>query len=403
MIRILAILLSLLAAVQSLAQSRIIRVDSAADLLITAATFKLTESLQSSSFADRLTVTVGDSTAKSFAPTLVLFGPGRSNLRIILADSSVSLSAKEMSVNSRSGIWFSTDANQRQMIYPRDDASLEWEIILDSIPTSNCCQFPIQLNDLIAYYQPPLTDKEIAESHERADSITGSYAVYHPALGKLCHIYRPRAFDRDGRSVWCDLTIDSFFSITVPIDFLATGAYPIRIDPTFGYTTVGASSLSILSSRCYANGAASYRHTAGAGERVDSFRVHWKTYSGDNDTLDIALYSWNSGPQSRLDTAVWTFTSSGTAIWVTSAQIAQSLASGTEYTIAFNAREGSPRISYDAGITGDHRYDNVNDLPAAWTEDGTGVYLLSAFAYYTVTSSSQPTLTRRRRTVLTSN
>ena len=397
MIRILVIFFSLLAASLCFAQSRIIRNDRVADSPITAASFKLTESLQSRSSTDQLTITLGDATAISFIPQLMLSGPNKASLRIFLADSTAPLAAKEMTVNSRPGVWFSSGINQRHLVYLRDSTSLEWEIILDSLPQSNRFRFPIQLDHLVAYYQPPLTEKEIAENHERADSAIGSYAIYHPTFGKLCHIYRPRAFDRDGRAVWCDMTIDSFLAITIPSDFLTTAAYPIRIDPTFGYTTVGASSLSILSSRCYANGAAVYRHTASAGERIDSFRVHWKTYSGNDDTLDIALYSWNSGPQSRLDTAVWTVTSSGTAIWVISAPIAQALASGAEYTIAMNLREGAPRISYDAGITGDHRYDNVNDLPSTWTEDGTGTYLLSAFAYYTVTSSSQPTPTRRSR------
>jgi hypothetical protein len=60
--------------------------------------------------------------------------------------------------------------------------------------------------------------------------------------GKLCHIYRPWAEDAKGQRVWCDLTIDAdVMTITVPQDFLDSAAYPVLVDPTFGYTTHGAS------------------------------------------------------------------------------------------------------------------------------------------------------------------
>ncbi len=379
------------------AQSRIIREDRSADAPILAATFDLADASNFRGSNDRMRITFGDSTAKSYRPELSLHGPGQSSARILLADSTSQVDLKAMTVDSRDGIWFDAGANQRHLLYLRDSHSLEWEIVLDSVPKSNQFRFPIELENLALYYQPELSEKEIADGHDRPDSVVGSYAIYHPTLGKLCHLFRPRAFDRDGNAAWCDLRIDSFLTITVPPDFLASAEYPIRIDPTFGYTTAGASSAAILSTRCYGNGASLYRHIASSGERIDSFRVHFKTYSGNDDTLDLALYSWNSTLQSRLDTAVWAITASGTSIWVTSAQVAQSLAAGTEYTIACNIREGAPRVSYDSGISGDHRYDNVSDLPSTWTEDGSGSYLLSMIAYYSVTSSTSTPPTRRRR------
>ncbi|MCM2271812.1 MAG: hypothetical protein NDJ18_04565 [candidate division Zixibacteria bacterium] len=382
------------------AQSRIIREGRSAGTPILAATFDLVDAANFRGSNDRLRMTIGDSTGRSFRPELSLHGLGQSSFRILLADSASPIAAKAMSVDSRDGLWFDAGTNERHLLYLHDSHSLEWEIVLDSVPKSHQFRFPIEFDNLSPHYQPELTEKEIADGHERPDSVVGSYAVYHPALGKLCHIFRPRAFDRDGNSAWCDLRIDSLLTIAVPPDFIASAEYPIRIDPTFGYTTAGASSAAILNTRCYGNGASLYRHIASAGERIDSFRVHMKTYSGNNDTLDLALYSWNSTLQSRLDTAVWAITSSGTSVWVTSAQTIQSLAAGTEYTLACNIREGAPRVSYDTGISGDHRYDNVSDLPSTWTEDGTGSYLLSMIAYYSVTSSTSDPPTRRRRILL---
>jgi hypothetical protein len=60
--------------------------------------------------------------------------------------------------------------------------------------------------------------------------------------GKVLHIHRPKAIDDNGDSVWCDLDIDTVnktMKVTVPQSFLDTAVYPVRVDPTFGYTTLG--------------------------------------------------------------------------------------------------------------------------------------------------------------------
>ncbi len=385
MTRLLLIIIMLIS--PAFAQTIIHRDSRSTEASPVAATFTLKDSLHA---------TLGDSRDWRFNPTLSLSDSSGASLTILLADSLRSFTPKECLVNGATALWFTSDNSTRHLLYLRDDHSLEWEIILDSPTTITTYRFPVKLQNLIAFYQPELSKEELAEGHSRPDSIIGSYAIYRTTGEKLLHIPRPRAFDADGSSVWCDLRIDSFFTVTVPADYLAEARFPIRIDPSFGYSNAGASSLAVASIRCYANGNVNYRYTAAANQRVDSFRVHLRTLTGNSDTVDVALYSYNNGIQNRLDTAVWVYTASATASWVSSGPIAQLLTNGTTYTLATNHHEGTPRISYDVGYSGDYSYDVVNDLPATWTEDGVGTYLISMQAWYsTITTSSTPT--RRRR------
>jgi len=101
------------------------------------------------------------------------------------------------------------------------------------------------------YYQPELTPEEIAEGAQRPENVVGSYAVYHASkannqykAGKAFHIYRPKIIDADGVEIWGELNVDTQtgkLTVTIPQDFLDKAKYPILVDPTFGYTTLGAS------------------------------------------------------------------------------------------------------------------------------------------------------------------
>jgi hypothetical protein len=133
---------------------------------------------------------------------------------------------------------------------------LEFEIILKQKPPTNVWSFQIQTQSLVFYYQPPLTPQEAGCI--RPENVVGSYAVYHATrtnmhrnladaqkykTGKAFHIYRPKLTDALGKTAWADLNIsDGTLTITLPQDFLDSAIYPVIVDPTFGYTTIGASS-----------------------------------------------------------------------------------------------------------------------------------------------------------------
>jgi len=138
-----------------------------------------------------------------------------------------------------------------------EDGGFEIEVVLSEIPESNVFDFQLSgYENLDFFYQGELTPEEIAEGAERPENIIGSYAVYHKekanhrlgatnyTTGKVYHIYRPKIIAADNSWTWGDLGYsEGVLSVTVPQEWLASAAYPVRVDPTFGYTTAGATSI----------------------------------------------------------------------------------------------------------------------------------------------------------------
>ena len=136
----------------------------------------------------------------------------------------------------------------------------EFEIVLKKKPPTGRIMLEIETRGLEYYYQPPLTPEEIAEGAVRPDNVVGSYAVYHSArggihqsradadkyrCGKAFHIYRPKIIDAGGDWVWAGLDIDQkagTLTITIDPAWLDKTAYPVVVDPSFGYESVGATS-----------------------------------------------------------------------------------------------------------------------------------------------------------------
>lgn len=143
-------------------------------------------------------------------------------------------------------------------IEPREGKGNEFDIdfTLNSKPETNVFEYKIEgAEDFDFLYQPELSPEEVIEGVERSENVIGSYAVYHKikanyevgstnyATGKSFHIYRPKAVDANNNEIWAELSYNyvDTLSVTVPQKFLDEAKYPIKIDPTFGYTTLGAS------------------------------------------------------------------------------------------------------------------------------------------------------------------
>lgn len=157
-----------------------------------------------------------------------------------------------------------SSSNQKMEAVPVDaslemeDGGMEINIVLASQPSSNVFDFQLDnYQNLDFRYQEPLTLEQINNGFYQPDNVIGSYAVYYKghkdyaegqtnyATGKAYHIYRPKATDNKGKTVWAILSYnDGVLSVTVPQDFLDTASYPVKVDPLFGYTTLGASSTS---------------------------------------------------------------------------------------------------------------------------------------------------------------
>lgn len=180
-----------------------------------------------------------------------------------------------------------------------EDGGYEFEVILKEKPASNKLEFTIETKGLDFYYQPPLTQQEIDEGAERPENVVGSYAVYHKTkgglndsagmeykVGKAFHIYRPHVVDSLGNETWADLNINEqsgILTITIDQTWLDNAVYPVVVDPTFGYTSVGGSSNSSITNR--------YRGVPGTpAEAGDVTKITVYVTSDTSGTHKSALY-----------------------------------------------------------------------------------------------------------------
>lgn len=155
------------------------------------------------------------------------------------------------------------DRRSREVIYERVDfgkGGFKVDILLTERPDTNLFCYTIEGADQYDFFfQPPLTPEEKAQRKHRAPEIEGSYAVYHKTLknhevgetnyatGKVMHIPRPQVWElgNEEGKVWADLSYSNGnLCVTVPQDFLDNADYTngVRVDPTFGYTSIGVSS-----------------------------------------------------------------------------------------------------------------------------------------------------------------
>lgn len=144
--------------------------------------------------------------------------------------------------------------------FKTDGNKLKWDIDFIEKPKTNIFEWKISCSPGITFhYQPKLPAYDDAGDLYQAEDVIGSYAVYcnktghiknkrnetiiNYQAGKLFHIYRPLCIDFNGQKVWADLKIEKdILSIVIPKDYIESCAYPMRLDPTFGYSTIGANS-----------------------------------------------------------------------------------------------------------------------------------------------------------------
>jgi len=136
------------------------------------------------------------------------------------------------------------------------DGGFKVDVILDEKPNTNRFCYQIEgAENYDFFYQPELTEEQKKRGEYRSEDIVGSYAVYHKTLknngyktGKVMHIPRPQVWEVNDESTkeWAELSYtDGELCVTARQEFLDTATYPVRIDPTFGYTTQGASTAQI--------------------------------------------------------------------------------------------------------------------------------------------------------------
>ncbi|SYZ72435.1 hypothetical protein TRIP_C20550 [Candidatus Zixiibacteriota bacterium] len=366
-----------------------------------------------------LTVDIGDSIGKDFSPKITLSAWNERAVITVLLDRggrSEPYVTAPIIVSGKPGFMIRRDSLETHQFYIRPDSGLEWEIILEKPPDSNILIFPIESKGLEFQYQGMLSGEEISMGVERSDSVIGSYAVYYSgepgnhvtvkgsdtayenfSTGKAFHIYRPRARDSRGWTVWCGLSIDSVFDIAIPADFFANAEYPITIDPTFGNSTVGASTAYLVSNGCQAlSENISYRHTASSGEIITSYSIYCLTYTSPA-YVALAAYSYVDGyPADRLAMPTTLTVTNGSMQWNTSGTVSQGMTGGTTYVIAYGevAPSSSVRCRFDseANICSIH---GNSTLPVTWVPYGYVSNRWSIYATYTAGATGADNYRRR--------
>lgn len=283
------------------------------------------------------------------------------------------------------------------------DNGYEFEFVLKNKPASNVVSSPIETKNLDFYYQPALnaqtsdpscTATDCGNEH-RPENVVGSYAVYYAnnlrgdytgvggqnyKTGKAFQIYRPKAIDAAGNWTWCDLRVDAaagVLSVTVPQKFLNTASYPVTVDPTFGYTTVGGSYTTspgnTMLGSVFASGAAGTLSSITARVYPDSgYPFQFAIYDSSFGLLA------NSGASSGSDTAQnwYTLGVSGTI-------------SSANYWLLLNTADTALYFYYDAGSTnqGLSKAQTYGTWPSSFSSPTYNTNKYSIYATYTVSLS----------------
>lgn len=294
-----------------------------------------------------------------------------------------------------------SDANQTMEAVPVDatpteDGGMEINIILNSKPASNVFSFQLEnWENLDFFYQPPLTDEEIKEGATRPDNVVGSYAVYYRdhanhkvgdinyATGKAYHIYRPQVTDAKGNATWAELSYDNAGTlvVTVPQSFLDSAVYPVTVDPTFGYTTQGASDTVLTSSSFDAK--AAQKGTSILGSLVSVSAYLKVSTAGSGVSSNGEIYS-DTG---TVPNALLAFTAdlgvSSTGYTLITSSLSFSF-TGSSYWVAIEGADDGIhhlRIASDAG-GGTGAYSESDVSGGAWIADSNRY---SVYATYTAT------------------
>lgn len=264
-------------------------------------------------------------------------------------------------------------SGQTHEYYIDDNGRLKWDKLFYSCPDSMRVRFKVKKSSGINfYYQPELTAEEIADGCERPDDIVGSYAVYCDKAnnkyktGKLCHIPRPFVIDAHGNREWCVMTYEEIrdtegmLYIDMPEEFMQSAVYPVRLDPTIGYTTAGGSSYAKADFSCQ-----NYNITM--PESGTAYKV-WGYSKGNGTAHDLllGLYADNSGvPGNAIELNLAVSVTSTSPAWYSYTLSGSSLSSGNKYYPALlcPARIPGGNTSYNS-----YYYD---------TSSGTNVYYKS--------------------------
>ena len=297
--------------------------------------------------------------------------------------------------------------------YNIGNANLEWEAVLHQKPGNQFSwTFPFTSNNLRFLYQDTIYFDRARGWP--ADSVQFSYAVYHSSrtwneytTGKAFHIYRPKAWDSAGDTVWLDLDIDTLsneITLAGTRRWFRDAVYPVTIDPNFGTEDIGGTAENWTGYMFHA--VATMGATAGTLDSIYTYykgagvsRRRYGIYTDDTDSPDALGDSVTDSV--TCEAAGWYpqeipgdySLSANTVYWITT----QNGQTGNANEIAVDACAGDCNDMYYDYMGGAQFYAWPNPTSATSQYDK----ILSIYAKYTEVGGA-PAATDRRQILLRS-
>ncbi|NTU49307.1 MAG: hypothetical protein HGA87_00160 [Desulfobulbaceae bacterium] len=328
----------------------------------------------------RVDVEIGDSKQPDFKPQAKLVRHGnRANLSFRYAGA-IAVSRR---IEQDRVVTAERDGVAVELYDKPEQEAFELELVLSAIPATNRFPFTVRSKGVTDwFYQPELTEEEIAEGCERPENVVGSYALYGED-GKLFHLYRPHIVDAAGNACWGALELDlpgDLVTVVVPHEFLERAVYPVRVDPTIGYTSVGASSRILLQGDLgFVSQFTSVSATAA------TFYLYCGSYAGINIKGVVYDDDGTGGyPQTLLGVTGEISVPSGWAYtWVSGTINCGLPGSGNVWIGGITGSSDSFRYKYDTGGSAKEKgplsYDEPDDFPTGSSNYG---YMISTYVAY---------------------
>jgi len=204
--------------------------------------------------------------------------------------------------------------------------------------------------------QPQMSARDREHGHTWPDCVAGGYAITDPDECLIGHLFRPFAVDAGGQFTWLTLDWnphDQILTISGPQTWFDGATYPVVIDPTFGYTSIGGGSGGMggnvpnaLGPYAPADGDGTatlvsiYAKSNGSGclGIYDEVANYPTNRLGDTNHFSVTSAQWNHG---TLDAGVPV--TNGVNYWL-------GQHAGTSYDVAFYVGGGKYR-KYKSGVT----------------------------------------------------
>ena len=221
--------------------------------------------------------------------------------------------------------------------------------------------------------------------------------LQHFQVGKIGHIYRPLATDKHADTIWGSWndaaeTTDEL-TLTVDAAWLAAAAYPVVIDPTFGYTTAGASNTGVVDTTSYATIETGYPYTASTGDEVTGHHVRMHKTGGPACTIEAGIYTFSGGHPVTLTGSVTDHVKdNSTPEWIVVSGLTDTLTNAVVYVVALCETTASAVLHYDSGGSADAlckaERTALDPLSSTWTHNAHSTAIVSQYVTYTAGSGA---------------